>query len=132
MRVREDYSYQMWREVIITEKIMSHQTKGTIRTRRRRTTTATMNVSAPISLRGWSSKTFYTHRSQTSTMFVEKSVKMHSFLSTLKEEGSCHLFQIWIIHPKKNITARITIFQWDSLITIRNHFDFWNNIRQIK
>ena len=53
--------------------------------------------SAPISPGGWRSSAFYTHRTRTSTMFVKKSLKMHSV--------ACHLLtkmvHILIIHPKK-------------------------------
>ena len=78
-------------------------------------------TSAPMSPTGRTSSTFYTHRTQTSTMFVKKSLRMQlNVLSALKEEDTCRFFSNF------NYTPKETLLQ-DSLISMRNDFDWWKN-----
>ena len=87
---------------------------------------------APIAPGGRTSSAFCTHTTWTSTMFVKKSIKLHSVAGQiLKKKVFVAFYQVSIIHPKKNITVRFTIFQWDSLTTMRNDLRFWTNICQV-
>ena len=77
------------------------------------------------------SSIFYTHRTRTSTMFVKKSVKLHSVACQLLKNYVHVAFQVLMIHPN-NITVGFSIFQWDSLIQWEMIFIFWKNICQVK
>ena len=90
------------------------------------------NSQSPIIPGGRISLSFCTERSRRWTMFVKKSVKLLSVAcQLLKKKIYGALFQVLMI-DSKNITVGFTIFQWDSLITIRNDLNFWKNICVVK
>ena len=64
----------------------------------------------PIAPSGRTFSTFYTHRTRTSTMFVKKSIKMHSE----EEEGSCRCFSDFNYTPKEKQDPPNTFF-WKML-----------------
>ena len=68
---------------------------------------------APIALGGRTSSTFYTYRTRTTTMFVKKSVKMHSVAYQLSVKQVFvatfwNFFCISIIHSKKILIKNVT------------------------
>ena len=81
----------------------------------------------------WSNNSsFYTHATGTSIKFIKEKVKMHSVgCQLLKKKFRVPIFHVSIIYPI-HIGVGFTIFQWDSLITMRNDLHFWKNIFQVK
>ena len=55
----------------------------------------------PMSPGGRTSSVFYTHRTWTSTIFVKKSVKMHSLACPFNEGGSCRFLPFFNYTLKK-------------------------------
>ena len=76
----------------------------------------------PISPRGRTS-VFYTHSTQTSTMFVKKSIQMHSIAFQLLKKKVHVAFFRFELYTQRNINIKISM---------RNDFDFWKNTCQVK
>ena len=88
-------------------------------------------TSAPIATGGQTPLAFYTHRARTSTMFVKKNVKMHSIVYQIWKKKVHVVFFRFKLYNQRNITIAFTSIHWDSLIAMRNYYNFWKNICQI-
>ena len=89
-------------------------------------------MSAPMSLRGIKSSAFYTHRTRISTLFIQKSTKMPSITCQLWKKEVYVAFFKFELYTQRKVTIGFTNIQWDSLITMRNNFNLWKNICQVR
>ena len=89
-------------------------------------------MSAPMSLRGGTFSAIYTHRTQTLTMFVQKSWRMHSVACQLWMKKVYVAFLRFELYSQRNIAVGFTNIPWDSLITMRNDVNFLKSIFKLK